>query len=121
MRTETELKEALDKLAAFKQRLTKVNIEGNRQYNPGWHLALDLRSMLEVSEAATLAAHHPGEVIGVSNEVGSGVVPVTQLGRRYQDLLGEVNAIWVAQAARAALVVAGRPLWLPDAPSAYPK
>ncbi|MBI2987815.1 MAG: fumarate reductase/succinate dehydrogenase flavoprotein subunit [Deltaproteobacteria bacterium] len=56
IRTETELKEALDKLAAFKQRLTKVNIEGNRQYNPGWHLALDLRSMLEVSEAATLAA-----------------------------------------------------------------
>ena len=67
-------------------------------------------------EAAGLAARHPGEVIGVSNEIGSGMVPMTELGRRYQDLLGEVNAVWVEHAARAALVVAGRPLWLPDAP-----
>ncbi len=56
IRTEKELKQALDKLAAFKQRLTKVSVEGNRQYNPGWHLALDLYSMLAVSEAVTLAA-----------------------------------------------------------------
>jgi succinate dehydrogenase / fumarate reductase flavoprotein subunit len=56
IRTEKELKQALDKLATFKQRLTKVSVEGNRQYNPGWHLALDLYSMLEVSEAVTLAA-----------------------------------------------------------------
>ncbi|MBI2087730.1 MAG: fumarate reductase/succinate dehydrogenase flavoprotein subunit [Deltaproteobacteria bacterium] len=56
IRTEKELKQALDKLATFKQRLTQVSVEGNRQYNPGWHLALDLYSMLEVSEAVTLAA-----------------------------------------------------------------
>jgi len=56
IRTEKELKQALDKLATFKQRLTKVSVEGNRQYNPGWHLALDLYSMLAVSEAVTLAA-----------------------------------------------------------------
>jgi len=56
IRTEKELKQALDKLAMFKQRLTKVSVEGNRQYNPGWHLALDLYSMLAVSEAVTLAA-----------------------------------------------------------------
>lgn len=56
IRTEKELKQALDKLATFKQRLTKVSVEGNRQYNPGWHLALDLYSMLAVSEAVTRAA-----------------------------------------------------------------
>ncbi|MBI2348982.1 MAG: FAD-binding protein, partial [Deltaproteobacteria bacterium] len=56
IRTEKELKQALDKLAAFQQRLTRVSVDGNRQYNPGWHLALDLYSMLEVSEVATLAA-----------------------------------------------------------------
>ena len=56
IRTEKELKQALDKLATFKQRLTKVSVEGNRQYNPGWHLALDLYSMLAVSEAVTMAA-----------------------------------------------------------------
>ena len=56
IRTEKELKQALDKLATFKQRLTNVSVEGNRQYNPGWHLALDLYSMLAVSEAVTRAA-----------------------------------------------------------------
>jgi adenosyl cobinamide kinase/adenosyl cobinamide phosphate guanylyltransferase len=66
-------------------------------------------------EAASVAAQRSCEVIAVSNEVGSGVVPMTELGRRYRDVLGEVNAIWVEHAARAALLVAGRPLWLPDA------
>lgn len=56
IRTEEELKRALDEIAVFKQRLGKVKIQGNRQYNPGWHLALDLYSMLAVSEAVTLSA-----------------------------------------------------------------
>jgi succinate dehydrogenase / fumarate reductase flavoprotein subunit len=33
-----------------------VSVEGNRQYNPGWHLALDLRNMLLVPEAVARAA-----------------------------------------------------------------
>ena len=33
-----------------------VSVEGNRQYNPGWHLALDLRNMILVAEAVALAA-----------------------------------------------------------------
>ncbi len=33
-----------------------MSVEGNRQYNPGWHLALDLRNMLLVSEAVATAA-----------------------------------------------------------------
>ena len=68
-------------------------------------------------EAAGVAVERAGDVIAVSNEVGSGVVPMSELGRRYQDLLGEVNALWVEHAARAALLVAGRPLWLPAAPN----
>lgn len=68
-------------------------------------------------DAAGLAAERAGDVIAVTNEVGSGVVPMSELGRRYQDLLGEVNALWVEHAARAALLVAGRPLWLPAAPN----
>ena len=35
---------------------TRVRVEGNRHFNPGWHLALDLYSMLSVSEAVTLSA-----------------------------------------------------------------
>ena len=56
VRTEKELKQALDQIAALKERLTRVSVEGNRQYNPGWHLALDLRSLLSVAEAVTLGA-----------------------------------------------------------------
>jgi adenosyl cobinamide kinase/adenosyl cobinamide phosphate guanylyltransferase len=66
------------------------------------------------AEAAGLAAGRAGATIAVSNEVGMGVVPASALGRRYRDLLGRVNAVWAERAAAAALVVAGRPLWLDD-------
>jgi succinate dehydrogenase / fumarate reductase flavoprotein subunit len=56
IRTEEELKKALGAIAVLNQRLAKVKVEGNRQFNPGWHLALDLYSMLEVSEAVTRSA-----------------------------------------------------------------
>ena len=56
IRTEGELKKALEEIAALKQRLTRVKVEGGRAFNPGWHLALDLHSMLSVSEATTLGA-----------------------------------------------------------------
>jgi succinate dehydrogenase / fumarate reductase flavoprotein subunit len=55
IRTEAELKKALDEIAVLRERAARVRVEGNRQYNPGWHLALDLRSMLTVSEAVTRA------------------------------------------------------------------
>ncbi len=56
IRTEAELRKALDELTQLKARAEKVAVVGNRQYNPGWHLALDLRSLLTVSEAITRAA-----------------------------------------------------------------
>jgi adenosylcobinamide kinase / adenosylcobinamide-phosphate guanylyltransferase len=62
--------------------------------------------------AAALAAHRKAPSIVVSNEVGLGVVPVSELGRRYRDVLGRVNTQWAAVADEAALVVAGRMLRL---------
>jgi succinate dehydrogenase / fumarate reductase flavoprotein subunit len=56
IRTEGELKRALESISALKERAGRVAVEGHRQYNPGWHLALDLRSLLAVSECVTLAA-----------------------------------------------------------------
>jgi succinate dehydrogenase / fumarate reductase flavoprotein subunit len=56
IRTESELQEALERIQALKERAKRTFVEGNRQYNPGWHLAMDLRSLLLVSEAITLAA-----------------------------------------------------------------
>jgi succinate dehydrogenase / fumarate reductase, flavoprotein subunit len=56
IRTEAELERALDEIEGFKRRLEGVSVQGNRQYNPGWHLALDLHSMLTVAEAVTRSA-----------------------------------------------------------------
>jgi succinate dehydrogenase / fumarate reductase flavoprotein subunit len=56
IRTESELVEAREQIAQLRERLQHVSVVGNRQYNPAWHLALDLVSMLTVSEAITLAA-----------------------------------------------------------------
>jgi succinate dehydrogenase / fumarate reductase flavoprotein subunit len=56
IRTESELEQALVRLRELKERARNTAVEGNRQYNPGWHLAMDLRSLLAVSEAVVLAA-----------------------------------------------------------------
>jgi succinate dehydrogenase / fumarate reductase, flavoprotein subunit len=56
IRVESELKEALEKISALQARSRRLSVEGNRQYNPGWHLALDLRNMLLVSHAVATAA-----------------------------------------------------------------
>jgi succinate dehydrogenase / fumarate reductase flavoprotein subunit len=56
IRTESELLQALDELERLKQRLEQVSVQGNRQYNPGWHLTLDLHCMLTVAEAVTRSA-----------------------------------------------------------------
>jgi succinate dehydrogenase / fumarate reductase flavoprotein subunit len=56
IRVEGELKQALENIASLQARARNVAVEGNRQYNPGWHLALDLRNMLVVSQAVAMAA-----------------------------------------------------------------
>jgi succinate dehydrogenase / fumarate reductase, flavoprotein subunit len=56
IRTAEEMKQALKEIEALKERATRVGVEGGRAYNPGWHTALDLRSMLTVSESITRAA-----------------------------------------------------------------
>ena len=56
IRTESDMLKALEEIAVFKERAAQVKVEGGRRFNPGWHLALDLKSLLEVAEAATLSA-----------------------------------------------------------------
>jgi adenosyl cobinamide kinase/adenosyl cobinamide phosphate guanylyltransferase len=70
----------------------------------------------EAVAAAAEAARRAGPSFAVGNEVGLGVVPVSDLGRRYRDVLGRVNAIWAEAAIEAYLVVAGRLLRLERAP-----
>jgi succinate dehydrogenase / fumarate reductase flavoprotein subunit len=56
VRNESEMREALEKLDTYKKRAENAAVSGNREYNPGWHTALDLKNLLTVSEAITRAA-----------------------------------------------------------------
>jgi succinate dehydrogenase / fumarate reductase flavoprotein subunit len=56
IRREHEMQIALKTIEDLEQRCRALSVEGNRQYNPGWNLALDLRNMLLVSKAVALAA-----------------------------------------------------------------
>jgi succinate dehydrogenase / fumarate reductase flavoprotein subunit len=56
VRSEEDLKIALEELARLHARAARVKATGNIQYNPGWHLALDLKNMIDISEAVTRAA-----------------------------------------------------------------
>jgi succinate dehydrogenase / fumarate reductase, flavoprotein subunit len=51
-----EMEQALQRLAVLKERSRRAGVEGHRQFNPGWHLAIDLRNMLLVSECVARAA-----------------------------------------------------------------
>ena len=56
VRTEAEMKSQLEHLRKLWDRAGQVGVSGNREFNPGWHTALDLKNLLTVSEAVTLAA-----------------------------------------------------------------
>jgi succinate dehydrogenase / fumarate reductase, flavoprotein subunit len=56
VRLEKEMEQALDGIRKLRERAKHVSVTGNREYNPGWHTALDLNNLLTVSEAVTRAA-----------------------------------------------------------------
>ena len=55
-RTREDLTRAMQELEKLKARAEVLSVEGSRMFNPGWHLAQDLKSMLIVSEAVTRSA-----------------------------------------------------------------
>jgi len=56
VRTESEMTQALDNLTKLWDRAGKTAVHGHREYNPGWHTALDLKHLLTISEAITRSA-----------------------------------------------------------------
>ncbi|PYR78285.1 MAG: fumarate reductase/succinate dehydrogenase flavoprotein subunit [Acidobacteria bacterium] len=56
VRTEAEMREALTKIRALKERTSRVGVEGHREYHSGWHTAIDIRNLLDVSEAIAVSA-----------------------------------------------------------------
>jgi adenosyl cobinamide kinase/adenosyl cobinamide phosphate guanylyltransferase len=68
----------------------------------------------EAREIASMLAKREAPSVVVTNEVGLGIVPMHELARRYRDTLGRVNAVFVSDAERAFLVVAGKALPLQE-------
>jgi succinate dehydrogenase / fumarate reductase, flavoprotein subunit len=56
VRNEQEMQRALDGLTSLRERSARVGVGGHREYNPGWHAAVDLHNLLTVSEAITRSA-----------------------------------------------------------------
>jgi len=56
VRREPEMAKALEQVQSLAQQAERVTVPGNREYNPGWHTALDLRNLLTISEAVARAA-----------------------------------------------------------------
>jgi succinate dehydrogenase / fumarate reductase flavoprotein subunit len=56
IRQEKEMLQALERIEQLKARAQRVGVSGNREYNPGWHSAIDLNNLLTVSEMVTRAA-----------------------------------------------------------------
>ncbi len=56
VRLEDEMQEALVKIAGFNERAARVGIDGHREFNAGWHTCIDLRNLLDVSEAIARSA-----------------------------------------------------------------
>ena len=56
VRTESEMQQALEALRTLTSRAAQASVTGHREYNPGWHTAIDLQNLLTVSEAITRSA-----------------------------------------------------------------
>lgn len=80
----------------------------------------DTLVLAAVDDLAKLLRERLVSIILVSNEVGQGVHPPTELGRRFRDLLGVVNQRLAAAADRVTLMVAALPLTVKDTPLPSP-
>ena len=79
-----------------------------------WHDNTDNQIHDIAARAARQASERSAPTIVISNEVGLGIHPDTALGRRYRDVLGRVNQLWVAASSSSLLLVAGRAIELSD-------
>ena len=68
-RVEEDLRKGLRELQVLKERASRLRVEGSRLFNPGWHLARDLKSMLTVSEAVALSALERRESRGAHSRI----------------------------------------------------
>ena len=95
VRNKNEMKPVLERLKEFRDRANGVRVTGNREFNPGWHTALDLKNLLTVAEAITCAALERKESRGAQ---------FREDYRNRDDAFGKVNTI-VSKAADGSMQV----------------
>jgi succinate dehydrogenase / fumarate reductase flavoprotein subunit len=93
-RNEEDLKKGLSEIQGLKERASRLRVEGSRLFNPGWHLARDLKSMLTVSEAVATSALERRESRGAHSRIDY---------PNYDDRWGKQNNITVRDGDRMAL------------------
>ena len=101
VRNDAELRQALDSLQRLQERVKRVEAQGNREYNAGWHTALDLRNLMPVAEAVTRSAierqesrgaHFREDHLGKDEEWGKTTLVVKQGADGSMDLRREAIA-----------------------------
>jgi succinate dehydrogenase / fumarate reductase flavoprotein subunit len=93
-RNEEDLKKGLSEIQGLKERASRLRVEGSRLFNPGWHLARDLKSMLTVSEAVAISALERRESRGAHSRIDY---------PNYDDRWGKQNNITVRDGDRMTL------------------
>ncbi len=103
-RNEEDLDKGVAELGTLRERARRVKVEGSRLFNPGWHLAYDLKSMLTVSEAVALSALARKESRGAHSRIDY---------PNYDEAWGKQNNIIVRDSDRMKLHQSSTPV-MPD-------
>jgi succinate dehydrogenase / fumarate reductase flavoprotein subunit len=98
-RTREDMQKALDELAKLKERAAHTSVEGSRMFNPGWHMAIELKSMLTVSEAVTRSALVREESRGAHSRIDF-PEPGAEWGRKNNIIWRDGNAMGLRQDTR---------------------
>ncbi|MGB9067994.1 MAG: FAD-binding protein [Candidatus Acidiferrales bacterium] len=98
-RTDADLRQALAELVKLQARAKNMHVEGSRMFNPGWHLAIDLRCMLTISEACAHAALARTESRGAHSRLD---FPKTEeaWGRKNQVIVRKGDAMTLSEVPR---------------------
>jgi succinate dehydrogenase / fumarate reductase flavoprotein subunit len=98
-RAREDMQKALDELAKLKERAAHTSVEGSRMFNPGWHMAIELKSMLTVSEAVTRSALVREESRGAHSRIDF-PEPGTEWGKKNNIIWRDGNAMGLRQDTR---------------------
>jgi len=102
-RVEGDLQQALQELEKLKERARHMHVEGSRMFNPGWHLAHDLGSMLTIAEAVTRSAIARRESRGAHSRIDYPSLDAATWGKQNNIIWSQNGAMSLRQEPVAAM------------------